>query len=250
MPQPATYSRSASASALGVAGGGREVIVAIAVATTGATGEVRAPAIGPEAGTRGTRTSTAIKGTRGATRRPTDRARAARNRDGPQPAPTTWQRTETATWLKGHRGATGNREPAPPPRAARRNPITALRPRVRRGRLVLGEAAAVVEEAVGDDDPSEPRRHLSIAASGRPGRHRVEAALQLPLLSHGARASVSHRGQRASLRVLFMNLNRSRSDGLEGFTGMFTRGKVKSSARAGIQKVLEHTESSMELGPR
>lgn len=48
----------------------------------------------------------------------------------------------------------------------------------------------------------------------------------------------------------FMNLNRSRSDGLEGFTGMFTRGKVKSSARAGIQKVLEHSERSMELGPR
>ena len=30
----------------------------------------------------------------------------------------------------------------------------------------------------------------------------------------------------------------------------FTRGKVKSSARAGIQKVLEHSERSMELGPR
>jgi len=28
------------------------------------------------------------------------------------------------------------------------------------------------------------------------------------------------------------------------------RGRVKSSARAGIQKVLEHTERSMELGPR
>ena len=44
----------------------------------------------------------------------------------------------------------------------------------------------------------------------------------------------------------FMNLNRSRSDGLEGFKGLFTRGKVKSGARDGIQKVLEHTKRTLE----
>lgn len=43
-----------------------------------------------------------------------------------------------------------------------------------------------------------------------------------------------------------MSLSRSRSDGLSGFKGRFTRGRVKSSARDGIETVLEFTKKTME----
>lgn len=48
-----------------------------------------------------------------------------------------------------------------------------------------------------------------------------------------------------------MSLKRSRSDGLTGFTGRLIRGRVRKSARDGLEEVLTHTKKSMEaLNPK
>ena len=44
----------------------------------------------------------------------------------------------------------------------------------------------------------------------------------------------------------FMVLNRSRTDGLEGFVGMLLRGRVRSRARDSLHRLLEYTKQAME----
>jgi len=44
----------------------------------------------------------------------------------------------------------------------------------------------------------------------------------------------------------FVNLNRSRSDGLSGFVGTIIRGKVRSEAQKGMEAALKFTKSRME----
>ena len=44
----------------------------------------------------------------------------------------------------------------------------------------------------------------------------------------------------------FVTVNRSRSDGLSGFTGMFVRGRVRSRVRDGVLSVLQTTRQKLE----
>ena len=48
----------------------------------------------------------------------------------------------------------------------------------------------------------------------------------------------------------FVNVNRSRSDGLSGFVGKVIRGKVRSEARQGIEVALKATKAALEARPR
>ena len=44
----------------------------------------------------------------------------------------------------------------------------------------------------------------------------------------------------------FVNIARSRSDGLDGFTGSMIRGKVQNEAQKGIEAVLKATKARVE----
>ena len=44
----------------------------------------------------------------------------------------------------------------------------------------------------------------------------------------------------------FVSVNRSRSDGLSGFTGSLIRGKVRGEAEKGMQAVLAITKTKLE----
>jgi hypothetical protein len=44
----------------------------------------------------------------------------------------------------------------------------------------------------------------------------------------------------------FVTVNRSRSDGLSGFTGMFVRGRVRTRVRDGVLSVLQTTRQKLE----
>ncbi len=44
----------------------------------------------------------------------------------------------------------------------------------------------------------------------------------------------------------FVNVNRSRSDGLGGFTGSLIRGKVRGEAEKGVQAALKITKMRLE----
>jgi hypothetical protein len=44
----------------------------------------------------------------------------------------------------------------------------------------------------------------------------------------------------------FVNVNRSRSDGLSGFVGRIIRGKVREGARSGLERALKATKSTLE----
>jgi hypothetical protein len=48
----------------------------------------------------------------------------------------------------------------------------------------------------------------------------------------------------------FVNVNRSRSDGLTGFVGRTIRGKVRNEARSGIEKALQATKAHIEQQAR
>jgi len=47
----------------------------------------------------------------------------------------------------------------------------------------------------------------------------------------------------------FVNVNRSRSDGLTGFVGRIIRGKVRGEARNGMEAVLKITKTNLEQQP-
>jgi hypothetical protein len=48
----------------------------------------------------------------------------------------------------------------------------------------------------------------------------------------------------------FVNVNRSRSDGLSGFMGKLIRGKVRGEAREGMEAVLKNTKTRLEVQAR
>jgi hypothetical protein len=90
--------------------------------------------------------------------------------------------------------------------------------------------------------PRQPRRHPG--GSERSGR-RVSAACTQPLFLDCSNCGAGADPSRGA-GFWFITINRSRSDGLSGFTGLVIRGKVRESARSGLESGLTAVREYLE----
>ncbi len=86
-----------------------------------------------------------------------------------------------------------------------------------------------------DDKPG----HAVIASKQLYGTHYFHTGLELRYLSPGEPPSTKK-------GFYFLTLNRGRSDGLEGFTGLVVRRSVRNRTRDGQRKYLELTKRNLE----
>ena len=87
--------------------------------------------------------------------------------------------------------------------------------------------------------------HLTIPNSQTRCRH-VEDAVRQPLLLDGVELRVLVPDPARGEGFWFVSVNRSRSDGLSGFSGSLVRGKVRGEAEKGSMAVLRRTKASLE----
>ena len=93
------------------------------------------------------------------------------------------------------------------------------------------------------DDPDQSRG-LAAAADAR-GR-RLEDAVCKPLFLDGARIARAVPHPARGNGFWFVSVNRSRSDGLTGFTGSVIRGRVRGEAEKGMLAALRRTKAKLE----
>jgi hypothetical protein len=90
--------------------------------------------------------------------------------------------------------------------------------------------------------PPGVKNSAAIASKQLYASHYFHTALELRLVLEDP--------ARPGAGFYLLSLNRSRSDGLSGFTGTLIRGRVKERTRAGQEKVLQHTKQTMESDHR